>query len=149
MKSGVFRPGWTQWTIIMAVVVVVIPVVAMLVVPGGIPGWWTRWFELPRLERTLGFKTTYVRLPPTSHRDYPVFVIVHVVKGSPFDQAGVRPGDIPMGYYHGGEREFLSALSWGRARGFAKLSLTSLEAASAGNWDSPREVTVMFPTPAP
>jgi hypothetical protein len=144
MKFQVLRLGWPQWALVMAIVVMVIPAVVVLLVSNQFDLWLITRFELPGFEKTLGFKTEHVKLPSDCGGDLRVLVIAEVVKGSPFEQAGVLPGDIPRGS-HGGESEFLWGLVWGKSRGSVKLHLTPLEAASRGDWKVEREVVVTFP----
>jgi len=129
---------------VIATVVLVIPIVVALAVPAipdGVGAWLVRRFELPEFESTLGFRCGHITLPAASGYDHPVFAITEVVTGSPFDRAGVHPGDI---IWRGGEHSFLWGLVWGRREGSMKLYLISQEDASHGDWRTPREVTVTF-----
>ena len=84
----------------MTIVVLVIPTVVALVLFWDVDAWLIRKFELPDLEKNLGFKTEHARLPAVSGVASPMLVIGKVEKGLPFDLGGVRPGDIPR-CYHG------------------------------------------------
>jgi hypothetical protein len=145
MKAGVIKLGWPQWALVLATVVVVVPTVVFLVIPNDAGAWLIRRFELPGCERALGFEVARVRLPTSSGFDQPVFSIIKVVQGSAFDNAGVRPGDIPSLGYSGGETGFLWGLFWGARLGSMTVYLTSWEEAARGEWRNPRKVTVIFP----
>ena len=145
MKTGVQHAGWPQWAVVAIVVALVIPVVTILVLQREVDLFILRWFELPGFEKTLGFKSGHVSLPPESGFDRPIFVIIDVSPDSAFEKAGIRAGDIPRGY-HGGEAEFLWSLALGKSRGTARLRVTPGMEASKGHWQVEREVTVTFPT---
>ncbi len=145
MTTRELKAGWSQWTVVTVTVAVLVPIVGLLVVRGDAELLWLRWRELPRLEQSLGFKAGHVALPGVER---PPFAIVEVVKGGPFDMAGVKPGDIPRGY-HGAELEFLTSLVSGRDHGTATLHVTPKESAALGNWQVQRDVVVTFPPGAP
>jgi len=63
-------------------------------------------FARPQLEREFGFKAGQLRIPG----DYDCLAIVSVSPGGIFARAGVKAGDLPVGYQHRVVTEFYSDL---------------------------------------
>ncbi|SRR6266487_5549639 len=57
-------------------------------------------FVRPGLEREFGFTAGTVRLPAEAG-ELNTFGIIAVTPGGVLEKAGVRPGDLPVGYRHG------------------------------------------------
>ena len=134
------RLSRATWLFLIVTIVVVVPTITFLAVPSEVDLWLIKHFQLPGLEESLGFKTGYLTPPPGSRVSFPLFAITSVTPDGVFWQAGVRPGDIPVGY-HGGEGEFLFELSSARRTGSARFRLTQLASAASGEWNL-RQVTV-------
>lgn len=132
-----------QWLFLAFAVVVVVPSITFLVIPGEMDLWLIKRFELPSLQKTLGFEVGYTSLPSSSSAARPMFVITSVTPGGLFWRAGVRPSDIPTGH-HSGEAEFLFALSQGKRGDVVDLRLVPRASAASGSW-SPRKVMVRLP----
>ena len=125
-------------------VVVVLPTVVVLATTAEVDVWLIKMFELPSLQRSLGFKTGFVPAPASVGVGASVFAITEVTPEGAFWRAGVRPGDIPTGYKHGFESGFLFDLSSGKRTGVVDLRLISMSSAIKGDLTSHR-VTVRFP----
>jgi hypothetical protein len=132
-----------QWLFLAFAVVVVVPTITFLAIPGEVDLWLIKRFELPTFQKTLGFEVGYVSLPSSSRVARPVFAVTSVTPDGPFWRAGVRPGDIPTGH-HGGEAEFLFALSQGKREGVVDLRLVPMSSAVSGDW-ARRKVMVKLP----
>jgi hypothetical protein len=133
----------SQWVFLVVAVVVVVPTITLLVIPSEMDLWLVKQFELPSLQKTLGFEVGYTSLPSSGSAARPMFVITSVRPDGPFWRAGVRPGDIPTGH-HGGEAEFLFALSQGKRSGVVNLRLVPMASAASGSW-APHKVMVTVP----
>jgi hypothetical protein len=81
------------------VVCVVIPIMLCIAFSPSLYEVYLESFAAPHLERTFGFKTARVRLPADSS-EYKHLAIVSVSPGGVFAKAGVRAGDLPVGYQH-------------------------------------------------
>jgi len=144
MRDAILDPRKSQWLVLAATLLVVIPCIAYLVVPNDAALVLVRRFELPALQSSLGFAAGHVILPATSGVTAPVFSITAVTPGSPFWQAGIRAGDVPTGYKHGAESGFIWDLIWGKQKGSVTLRFVPAEAVERGQWVS-RSVTVTYP----
>ena len=142
MSSVLLQPKRSQWLVMAATLLFVIPAIVYLVVPNDAALVLVRRFELPALQESLGFATGHVAV---RGEKAPVFTITAVTPGSPFWQAGVRPGDIPVGYKHGIESGFIWDLMWGKRKGSATLRFLPAGAAQEGGWQEWRSVTVIYP----
>ena len=144
--NGVFlQPRKPQFLALAATLFVVIPAIVFLTVPNDAALVLVRRFELPALQSSLGFVAGNVTPPATSGVIKPVFSITAVTPGSPFWQAGIRPGDIPTGYKHGMESGFIWDLIWGRREGSVTLRFVPAVAVEKGRWHEWRSVTVTYP----
>ena len=145
MRDAILEPRKSQWLVLAAVLILVIPALVYLVVPDDAALVLVRRLEAPALQASLGFTASNVSLPPASGVAHPVFAITAVTPGGPFWRAGVRAGDVPADYKHGSEGGFLWALIWGKRQGHVTLKLVPSEAAQEGRWREVRTVTVMYP----
>jgi hypothetical protein len=135
-----YRP---QLLFVAVTVAIVVPIVTFLLIPGEVDQWLIKQFELPSLQKSLGFEVGYVTLPSSSRASGPVFAITSVTPDGAFWRAGVRPGDIPTGE-HGGEAAFLFGLHWGKRERIASFRLVPSASATSGEWVT-RKVAVKFP----
>jgi hypothetical protein len=145
MRDALLDPRKSQWLVLAATLIVVIPVIVYLNVPNDAALVLVRQFELPALQASLGFTADRITLPPTSGTRAPVFAITAVTPGGAFWRAGVRPGDVPTGYKHGLESGFLWDLIWGKKEGSVTLRFVPAEAVGKGRWHEERTVTVIYP----
>jgi hypothetical protein len=145
MRDAILEPRKSQWLVMAAVLLLVIPALVYLVVPNDAALVLIRRFETPALEASLGFTAGHVALPPASGVTQPVFAVTAVTPGGAFWRAGIRAGDVPTGYKHGLESGFLWDLIWGRRQGSVVLKFVPAEAAGRGQWGAVRTVTVTYP----
>jgi hypothetical protein len=81
---------------------IVIPVVLGLVFQYQLYDFYLERFVRPDLERDLGFTAGSVQVPgPPGYPAQAAFAVVAVQRDGALDRAGIRPGDLPVGYKHG------------------------------------------------
>jgi hypothetical protein len=97
MRDAILEPRKSQWLVLAAVLLLVIPALVYLVVPDDAALVLVRQFETPALEASLGFTAGHVALSPASGVTQPVFAVTAVTPGGAFWRAGIRAGDIPTG----------------------------------------------------
>jgi hypothetical protein len=145
---NLLRPGKAQWAYLGAAILIVLPFVVVAACQPQIDLWLFRAIELPALQDKLGFTAGYIEMQGGNGASYQAFGFTSVVPGGAFWEAGVRPGDVPVGYVHGWERSFLGQLSWAKQRGSFTLRLMPSEAVPQGTFPPVREVTVRLPKSA-
>src|SRR4051812_589124 len=110
-SAKVFTLGRSQWIYIAAVLLVIIPALYLLGFIDRVNDVYLHEFVRPRLQQELGFtsgRQTFV----SDSETYNVFLLVSVTPGGILHRSGFRSGDIPVGYKHGFETEFLQDLTW-------------------------------------
>jgi hypothetical protein len=134
------------WWYIATFLLVVFPLLLFLVFQDAIYDWYLVRFVQPTLEADLGFTggSLPVRWGETM---FDTFALVSVAPGGTFARAGVRPGDIPVGYVHGIRSSFLGHLQ--AARGHpVTLHFVNVDQFHASN-RRVREVSVLVPADTP
>jgi len=82
------------------VVLVVLPLILAFAVQPQLYDAYLDHFVRTGLEREFGFTAGTIRLPAEAD-GLDMFSIVAVAPGGALERAGVRPGDLPVGYHHG------------------------------------------------
>jgi len=117
-----------------------LPIVLGLIFMNPVYAWYSEYFVEPDIERSLGFKGGEITLhrPP-----FAWFGIVSVSPGGAFERAGVRPGDLAVGYVHGARTGLMTDLQAARGRSI-NLHFLSRAACEAGDYRA-REIHVAVP----
>ena len=142
MPTQPLRLGRTQWLVLVAVVVVVLPAVLYAALQPVVDLWLMQRFELPALQAAYGFSTGYVQLRFADGCSRSYFTITAVVPGGAFARAGIRAGDIPTSYKHGPELGFLYDMRWVQRGHTMFIVVISTEDVAANRWESVRHVQV-------
>jgi hypothetical protein len=134
------------WWYIAAFLFVTFPLILFLVFQNTIYDWYLARFVQPTLEEALGF--TGGTLPVQwGETNLDTFAIVAVAPGGPFARAGVRPGDVPLGYVHGIRSGFLGQLQASRGQSVT-LHFVNADDFQSSNRQV-REISVVVPAETP
>jgi hypothetical protein len=104
------------------VLLVLLPLVLGIAFQHQLHGLYLEHFVRPDLEREFGFTAGEIRIPALAGCP-PQFAIVAVSPTGVLGRAGVRPGDLPVGYVHGFSSGFYSDLLWLKAGHSVELKL--------------------------
>jgi hypothetical protein len=92
------------------------------------PEWyrdWTLEVQAPRLQRCFGFTAAPARLG-SGGQEFTALTITSVDAGSPLAKAGVKTGDVPVGYQHGQVVGFYSDLDYAATGGDVTFSVIAI-----------------------
>ena len=142
MNTGVEPPliGRRWWYLAFGAVLVFASLIG-LAFRSDLYEWYVRVYVEPQLENSLGFRLGEVQvLGP--HGPNPINAVVAVTPGGVFDRAGVRAGDIPLGY-DDIRSELFAQLH--RSPGTdVRISFANQRDAARGIWQS-REIIIKVP----
>jgi hypothetical protein len=131
-----------HWWILTFVLLVALPIVLALNFMNEMFAWYSQQFVEPAMQRSLGFSGGEVTIHQ-GNTSFAWYGIVSVSPGGAFERAGVKPGDLPVGYQHGTRTGMISDLQNSRGRSI-ELHFINRAAYEAGNY-RPRSVTVNVP----
>jgi len=103
------------WWFLAFTLFVSLPLVSVLVFINPVYDWYLEHLVAPELERRLGF-TGGDMLVKRGGVTYRWYGIKTVTPAGVFDRAGIKPGDIPIGYVHGVRSGFIGQLQRSRGR---------------------------------
>jgi S1-C subfamily serine protease len=133
----------SHWWVLAFALFVTIPVVLGFAFLNQIHAWYLREFVAPGLERDLGFRGGPITIVD-SGKPYGWWGILSVTPGGEFDRAGIRAGDVPIGYQHGVESGFLSDLHHARGSSVTLSFVSGRTSLSSSNGGEKR-VTIAVP----
>jgi hypothetical protein len=142
IKSRPIRLTDRGWWYLAFTLLVTLPLLLVLVSLDPIYDWYLARFVAPELERTLGFSGGAVTVTQ-SDSTYLWYGIRSVAPGGIFDRAGVRAGDMPIGFAHGVRSGFLGLLHQSRGQTIT-LRFAIQHRNSGGRWPEKR-VSVTVP----
>jgi hypothetical protein len=92
------------------VVLVVLPVVGSLTYSNQIRDWWFMRNHQAEIEREFSCHAGTISLTDNDGKQVPVFSLTEVTPDGALGRAGVRAGDIPVGFKHGFQIGFYASL---------------------------------------
>jgi hypothetical protein len=111
IATGPVKLGFAQYVIVTVTLLVVLPVIVWLSVPGSIHTLYLEQVVAPRLQREFGFEVGLVHLGPRESERTSWQAIARVVPGGVLDRAGMRRGDTGcLGVDTGGLGDIYAAL---------------------------------------
>ena len=118
--------GAAQYVIVAITLLVVLPLILWVAVPGSIHSLYVEQVVAPRLQRDFGFEVGLVHLGPHESDEEAWQAITRVAPGSVLERAGVRRGDTGcLGVDTGGMSDIYAALELLRDEAEAKVSLSN------------------------
>lgn len=100
----------TVWCAVAFTLLVTLPALVWAIFPREIYEWYQGQFVAPAIEARYGFKGGTFPVQ-SDGRAVDVYGIATVVANGELARAGVRPGDIPVGFQHSRRGEFLDRLA--------------------------------------
>jgi hypothetical protein len=124
--------GWSQLAAVSAVLIVLGAIGVMALWPY-LYSEYARQVCVPRFEASYGFRGGSISSSAGTATDATrMWGVIAVEPGGRFERAGVRVGDVPIGY-HGGPQALCDALSEGQGR------RTTFEVLNIGDWNEGRK----------
>ena len=108
---GPIKLGFGHYVFLAVTLLVVLPLIVWLAVPGSIYSLYLKEVVAPRLQREFGFEVGLVHLGPDESHETAWQAVTRVAPGSALERAGIKRGDTGcLGVDTGGMNEVYSAL---------------------------------------